>query len=94
MTRAVLVLLLVGLGATPAAAVPSCLGSGGTYPIGENDLPSETLQVEQDIENLRTRGIRALTAVRTGFECIEITRRVEGRVVTEYYDPSSFKRVE
>jgi hypothetical protein len=94
MTRGVLIFTIAVLGGSPALAAPSCIGSGGTFPIGADDVPSETLQIEQDLANLRTRGIEALTAERTSLECIRITRREDGVLVTEYYDPSSFKQVE
>jgi hypothetical protein len=42
----------------------------------------------------RSHGIDADTAERTHLDCIKITRRDNGRWVTEYYDPRSWELVE
>jgi hypothetical protein len=42
----------------------------------------------------RSHGIDAETAERTHLDCIKITRRDNGRWVTEYYDTHSWELVE
>jgi hypothetical protein len=42
----------------------------------------------------RSRGINADTAERTWLDCVKITRRENGRWVTEYYDPRTWRLVE
>lgn len=86
---------LLCAGVSPALADPSCLGSdnrgfsvSGRFAIGKI---SEADQAQFDIMEARRHGIDAATAERTWLECIKITRREDGRWVTEYYDPRTWE---
>lgn len=87
---------LFALLATPAAADPNCLTTGGPglhvelgFHVGEKYTESE--QEELDKIRLRQAGIIADTVERTWLGCWKITRRTGSGWITEYYDPRTLK---
>lgn len=92
--RIVLVALIVLAGIVPAAAAPNCLVRGSSITaLGDDGLPSELAQMEVDKMRLRAVGINAMWVERWQ-GCIKVTRRgSDGRLVTEYYNPSTLEVV-
>jgi hypothetical protein len=88
------------LGTAPVLAYPNCLTGGGPGLRIEFGASFGTGKFsEQDDMDLlllqaRSRGIDADTAERTHLNCVKITRRENGRWLTEYYDPRSWQLVE
>jgi hypothetical protein len=83
--------------AAPAVAYPTCLGGSGGVKFKLDLKFGEVTTQDQaqfDIMVARRNGIDAETAERTWLGCVKTTRRVNGKWVTEYYDPDTWQQVE
>jgi hypothetical protein len=100
MRRLSIAMAALCLGTAPALAYPSCLAGGGPGLRIEFGASFGTgkFSEQDDMDFLllqaRSRGINADTAERTWLDCVKITRRENGRWVTEYYDPRTWRLVE